>query len=143
MPRAKSKNPREVFLSHSSRDRAFADKLAETLRRHGVPVWYSETNIVGAQQWHDEIGNALARCEWFLLVLSPAASKSRWVKRELFFALEDARYEGRIIPIIKRPCDPKKLSWTLSSMQHIDFTSSNSEGFTDLLRVWGLGYQPT
>ena len=142
MPRFKSRKPLEVFLSHSSRDRAFADKLAETLRRHGVPVWYSETNIVGAQQWHDEIGKALSRCNWFLLVLSPAATKSRWVKRELFCALEDARYDDRIVPIIKRPCDPKRLSWTLSSMEHIDFRSSNSEGFTDLLRVWGLGYQP-
>lgn len=141
MPRSKSRLPREVFLSHSSQDRAFADKLAETLRRHGVPVWYSDTNIVGAQQWHDEIGNALSRCDWFLLVLSPAALKSRWVKRELFYALEDSRYDNRIVPVIHRACDSRKLSWTLSSMEQIDFTGLPRNGFTELLRVWGLGYR--
>ena len=51
--------PQEVFLSHSSRNRVFAIKLAEVLRHHHVPVWFSETNLVGAQQWHDEIGRAL------------------------------------------------------------------------------------
>ena len=45
--------PQEVFLSHSSVDRDFAAGLTAELRRHGIPVWYSETNILGAQQWHD------------------------------------------------------------------------------------------
>lgn len=50
--------PQEAFLSHSSQDQKFVVALAEELRRHGVPVWYSQTNILGAQQWHDEIGAA-------------------------------------------------------------------------------------
>ena len=45
-----------------------ATRLAETLREYAVPVWYSETNLVGTQQWHDEIGKALERCEWFLIM---------------------------------------------------------------------------
>jgi hypothetical protein len=68
--------PAEAFLSHASADRQFASELAEILRRHGLPVWYSETDIRGAQQWHDEIGAALGRCDWFLLVLTPAAVES-------------------------------------------------------------------
>ena len=68
--------PREAFLSHCSADKAVADQLVEVLRRHGVPVWYSATNILGAQQWHDEIGRALQRCDWFLLLLSPRALNS-------------------------------------------------------------------
>lgn len=66
--------PNEVFLSHSSLDRPFVTGLAELLRQHGVPVWYSQSNILGAQQWHDEIGAALKRCDfdqlsWALSVL--------------------------------------------------------------------------
>ena len=41
--------PQEVFFSHSDLDREFADQLAITLRTHGIPVWYSRTNIIGAQ----------------------------------------------------------------------------------------------
>jgi hypothetical protein len=48
--------PEEVFLSHSNDDRDFVDSLANMVWGHGVPVWYSQTNIIGAQQWHDEIG---------------------------------------------------------------------------------------
>jgi hypothetical protein len=80
--------PQEAFLSHSSKNREFVSHLANELRRHGVPVWYSETNILGAQQWHDEIGKALRRCDWFIIVLSPDAVDSMWVKRELIFTLQ-------------------------------------------------------
>ncbi len=77
--------PKEVFLSHSSLDKTFATSIAEVIRRHGVPVWYSHTNIVGAQQWHDEIGAALQRCDWFTLILSQNSVESVWVKRELLY----------------------------------------------------------
>ena len=92
--------PHEAFLSHSSLDHDFVTGLADALRRHGVPVWYSRTNIMGAQQWHDEIGAALRRCDWFLLVLSPNAVASMWVKRELIFALQQNRFENRIVPLL-------------------------------------------
>ena len=135
-----SRLPQEVFLSHSSRNRTFVNTLADVLREHGVPVWYSETNIVGAQQWHDEIGNALHRCDWFVLVLSPSAVNSKWVKHELVRALNESRYRDRIVPILYRPCDPDKLSWTLKGIQTVDFTGTFGNGCRDLLRVWGLGY---
>lgn len=138
MPRKSRRVPCEVFLSHSSRDHLFATWLKNELQRHGVPVWYSETHIVGAQQWHDEIGQALHRCDWFLLILSPSSTRSMWVKRELLFALENAHFNKRIIPLVYRACDMKKLSWTLSSMQHIDFTQTRTTGLNELLRIWGL-----
>ena len=134
--------PREIFLSHSSRDQAFAATLVNVLRRHGVPVWFSSTNLLGAQEWHDEIGDALNRCDWFAVVLSPDSIKSPWVKRELMFALRDPKYGARIIPILHRPCDGSRLSWTLPSYQFVDFTVSWAAGFAALLKIWGLGYQP-
>ena len=38
MPRKIQARPNEFFLSHSSADRHFAVKLADTVRRNGVPV---------------------------------------------------------------------------------------------------------
>ena len=134
--------PQEIFLSHSDRDRQFVMALADVLRRHGLAVWYSRTNIRGARQWHDEIGAALNRCGWFVLVLSPSAVESIWVKRELLFSLEQERFEGKIIPVLFQPCDYERLSWTLSAIQRIDFTQTFEQGCRDLLQVWGVGYQP-
>ncbi len=139
MARRRQSAPREAFLSHSSRDRRFASRLAGDLREHGVPVWYSETNILGAQQWHDEIGAALRRCDWFLLVLSRASLRSRWVKRELLYAVNDPRYEDRIVPLVARACEPGVLSWTLHAFQMIDFENRYGDGVRELLRIWGLG----
>jgi hypothetical protein len=135
--------PHEVFLSHASNDRRMAARLATVLREDGVPVWYSQTNLLGAQQWHDEIGATLARCDWFLLLLSPPATSSRWVKRELLYALRSARYDDRILPINYRACDPSRLSWTLDDFQAVDFTGDFESGCRALLRTWGLGFRGT
>lgn len=112
--------PREVFVSHASADRRFVARLTAILERHRIPFWYSRKSLMGAQQWHDEIGAALRRCDWFILVLSPESVKSRWVKRELLFALQEPRYDHRILPIIRRSCNFADLSWTLGNLQHID-----------------------
>lgn len=134
--------PHEVFLSHSSLDRQFATDLAGIIRRHGIPVWYSQTNILGAQQWQDEIGAALQRCDWFVVVLSPNSAESMWVKRELSYVLQQNRFENRIVPVVYQPSNFEQLSWTLSLFQMIDFTGPPDNGYRDLLRIWGLGYQP-
>jgi|SRR5687768_1248222 len=134
--------PHEVFLSHSSLDRKFATDLAAVMRRHGIPVWHSQTNIGGAQQWIDEIGQALQRCDWFALILSPRSVESMWVRRELSYALLQNRFENRIVPIMYQPCNFEQLSWTLAPLQVVDFTVAVDDGYRALLRIWGIGYQP-
>jgi hypothetical protein len=134
--------PNEIFLSHSSKDKKFADALARTLKSHDLPVWFSRTHIRGAQQWHDEIGAALRRCDWFLVALSPHSVDSMWVKRELLFALQQNHYENRIVPLLVQPCDHERLSWTLSLAQFVDFTRSFDDGCRELLRIWGIGFNP-
>ncbi len=134
--------PKEVFLSHASADGEFASRLAELLRRHGVPVWFSATNLVGGQQWHDEIGAALRRCDWFLIVLSQNAIQSFWVKRELCYVLRQPRFVNCITPVLIQSCDHELFSWTLSAIQVVNFLEAFDGGCRDLLRVWGLGYQP-
>lgn len=135
--------PNEIFLSHASKDKKLAETLAQTLRTHGLPVWFSRTNIRGAQQWHDEIGAALKRCDWFVVVLSPHSVDSMWVKRELLFALQQNHFENRIVPLLIEPCDYERLSWTLSLSQFVDFTRSFDDGCRTLLRIWGIGFDPT
>lgn len=127
---------REVFLSHASRDHAKASRLRELLVAHGVPVWFSPHHIRGAQQWQDEIGKALARCSWFLPLLTPSAVTSMWVKRELNYALIEKRYRKRIVPLLFKDCDYRRLSWTLPQFQLIDFRMDYKRGCEDLLRVW-------
>jgi len=127
---------REVFLSHASQDYATARWLRNVLVAHEIPVRFSPHHIRGAQQWQDEIGEALARCGWLMVLLTPHAVKSMWVKRELGYALIEKRYQGRIIPLLFQKCDLRALSWTLPQFQTIDFTKDCWQGCAELLRVW-------
>jgi len=131
--------PSEVFLSHASQDAAMAARIVDVIRDHGIPAFFSPHNIFGAQQWHDEIGDALARCDWFLLLLSPDAVQSKWVKRELLYALRNDRYNGRIVPLICRDCNSEALSWTLADFQMVSFAGDFNDGCRELLRIWGVG----
>jgi hypothetical protein len=110
------------------------------LTAHGLRTFYSKKNIQGAQQWHDEIGAALRRCTWFAVILSPQSVRSTWVKRELVYALQQNRYDGRIVPILYRTCDAEKLSFARSSLQYIEFRRDFDQGCRELLGLWELNY---
>src|SRR6267142_5443911 len=70
-------------------------------------------------------------------------AKSQQSRRELIFALQQNRFEDRIVPLLYQPCDLDRLSWMLSSFQPINFQRPFEDGCRDLLRLWGLGYQPS
>ena len=132
--------PKELFLSHSSQNLQTASRISQTLRDHGVPVWCSPTNIMTAQQWQDEIGNALRRCDWFMVLLSNDAVQSIWVKRELHYALSHKQYNDHIMPVIIEACDYEELSWTLGMFQMADFANDSEMAYTQILARWGLGF---
>src|ERR1700674_5351642 len=135
MSRKRIAGPREVFLSHSSRNAAFTLRLAKTLAKHGVKAFLSKKHIRGAQEWHDAIGDALKRCDWFLVVLSPQSVRSKWVKHELLYALQEDRFQSRIIPVLYKSCHVHMLSWTLSALQWVDFRGDFDEACRDLLAI--------
>jgi TIR domain len=133
--------PVEVFLSHSTHDREMAEKVSRVLRDHGIPTFYSASNLLGAQQWQDEILRALRRCDWFAVLLSPNAVDSMWVKRETALALIDSRFHDRIVPLLYRPVDDwGSLEW-LRIHQFVDFQGDFHAGCRDLLKVWGVGFK--
>jgi hypothetical protein len=142
MPRKRSPARPKVFLSHPSKNVAFVNRLAKVLGDHGVNVFLSKSNIQGAQQWHDQIGTALKRCNWFLVVLSPQSVRSRWVKHELIYALQENRYRERIVPVLYRTCDADNLSWTLSAIEWVDFRKDFDRACEQLVRIWKLKYKP-
>ena len=137
---------KQVFLSHASRDRPFAARLAATLERHGVGVWYSAGAIRGSQEWQNEIGRALASCRWFLLLGTRAAcrrppGKPWWVQREVVYALASKRYEGRILPLLREQADLSKLSWFLPQIEYLDFRGDYDAACARLLKTWRKAYR--
>jgi tetratricopeptide (TPR) repeat protein len=72
----------KVFVSHSSLDADFASRLVDDLNRAGTKAWM-DSNDLGAGNFQQRISEALADCEWFLLVLTRNALASQWVRQEV------------------------------------------------------------
>jgi hypothetical protein len=95
------------FLSHSSKDEKFAQKLAGRLRQEGVPLWYAPEDIQPGDKTYDQVKTAISTFDRFLLVLSSASMKSEWVRTELAKGLARERQENRrvLFPVAVVPID--------------------------------------
>jgi len=96
----------KAFVSHAHEDSAWCNMFVAALRQAGVDVWYDEHNL-GYGRLMDEIERELRHRRVFLVILSPAAVASSWVRREVHAAmsLHDADPERIILPIISQPCE--------------------------------------
>ncbi len=77
-----------IFISYSKRNNEYAYELAEFLQRHGFHVWIDKVGIEYGVDWWDTIVDGLRNCAAFLVVMTPEAKISPWVKREVFLALD-------------------------------------------------------
>ena len=114
----------KVFISYAREDQEFALRLAGDLDAHGVTVWI-DTGIQSGEEWSQKLEEELEKSNTLVLVVSPDSKKSRFVRKELIFAIEN---EKHIIPVIHRTC-----SWLLiADLQRIDFTGDYDESFAKL-----------
>ncbi len=97
-----------VFISHSTKNAVLVDRLVERLRDHYIATWYAPRHMPGGY-FAENIRQALNECDWFVVVLSPAALASDWVKQETDQAMADPRYHGKVIPTLAEPCEWKTL----------------------------------
>jgi hypothetical protein len=114
---------KDIFISYSRRDQEFVSRLADDLNAHVAGVWFDQSTIQAGQKWHDEILEGIHECKAFVLVLSPDAVESRYVREELDKALELGK---PIFPVIYRPA-----KWTdefaslIKDIQTIDLRSGS------------------
>jgi hypothetical protein len=91
---------RDIFISYSRRDQEFVTRLASELNAQVAGVWFDQSAILAGQRWRDEIMEGIRDCKAFILVLSPDAMESRYVREEVNKALELGK---SIFPVIYRP----------------------------------------
>lgn len=76
------------FISHSTKDQEFADRLNADLQAKGVRCWFAPHNIQGGKKIHEQIDEAIRGHDKLLLVLSSNSMQSEWVKTEIGKARE-------------------------------------------------------
>ena len=91
-----------IFISYSRKDGAeCAAKLRKELERENLSVWQDIITLEGDQDWWSQIEYALRSrdLQHFVLVVTPAALKSRVVRQEISLA----RQEGKTVCPVKGP----------------------------------------
>ncbi|MEU4444963.1 TIR domain-containing protein [Actinosynnema sp. NPDC050801] len=72
----------EVFISYSRRQQVYARALAGHLRERGVPVWMDD-ELISGDRWEQVIKDRIDGCAALVVVMTPDAEESAWVRREL------------------------------------------------------------
>jgi hypothetical protein len=123
-----------VFISHSSKDKAFARHLATEMRRCGVQVWFDEWDIRVGSAIHFTLTEGIDKSDFVVVVLTPAALESPWVEREWRYACtrESEGKDIAVIPVLLEIC---VLPLPLREKKYADFTGSQSDGFFSLMQA--------
>jgi len=72
----------QVFLSHSTKDKDFVQRLADALTGADFTPWLCEVDIEKNENFVAKIEDGLVQADVALVVWSPDAAKSTWTKEE-------------------------------------------------------------
>jgi hypothetical protein len=128
----------DAFISYSSADAPWADRLKAGLETYGVKVWIDRDELRPGDLIVERLETALADCRSYLLVVSPSAIKSNWVREEYHRAVTLAKSKERplrLIPVILGKAEVPGFLATRSWVEFLDDSTFES----NLQRlVWGI-----
>jgi pyrimidine deaminase RibD-like protein len=126
-----------AFISYSSQDNAFAERLASDLKARKLGVWFDKWEICVGDSLMQKIGQGIRENDYLIVVLSPDSVASEWVKKELAEAMQREIAEKRVVvlPILYRQCQRPPF---LADKKYANFTKTYEEGFGELLRGFSL-----
>ena len=83
------------FISYSTKDEEFAQRLHVRMRQAGLRVWFAPEDMKGGDYFFEQIERAIQLHDRLLLVLSEDSIQSKWVEREIRKARKVERAEKR------------------------------------------------
>ena len=119
-----------AFVSFSQKDRpAVEQALLQPLVRQGIEV-VSFADIAADPR---RLEGELARCDWFVVVVSPRALHSERVRGEVAAALEHETLSGRIVPIGIERADASKIDPRLGLVRGFMLDAPDAAATTEML----------
>ncbi|KAF6628806.1 toll/interleukin-1 receptor domain-containing protein [Paenibacillus sp. EKM208P] len=125
---------KKVFLSHSSNDKPFVRKLSDRLNRDGFQSWIDEMEIKVGFSISNSIESGIITSGYFVIVLTPDAISSEWVRRELDIAtLREIRQKDIfILPVLLEDCEIPSM---IATKKYANFKNSFEQGYSELLEA--------
>ena len=85
------------FISYSSKDEAFAERLHADLQNNGVRCWFAPHDMPIGAKIIDALDEAIRLRDKVLLILSDGAIASDWVEGEVTRALDEERTRKQVV----------------------------------------------
>jgi hypothetical protein len=87
-----------VFLSYGGGGDGgrYVRRLAAHLTASGIGVWFDD-QLVPGDEWDDVLADQIATSAAVLVIMTPDAGQSRWVKKEIRYAEQSAK---QIVPLL-------------------------------------------
>jgi hypothetical protein len=85
------------FISYSTADKDFVDRLYADLQVRGVRCWFAPEDLKIGDLFRQRIDDAIRVHDKLLLVLSEDSVRSDWVREEVESCLERERREKRVV----------------------------------------------
>lgn len=85
------------FISYSTVDQVFADRLHAELQNHGVQCWFAPESLKIGDPFRQRIEDAIHRQDKLLVILSRNSVCSDWVREEVEACFERERLEKRLV----------------------------------------------
>ncbi len=123
----------DVFLSHSSQDKAVVREVAERLKADGLRVWLDEWEIKPGDSIPSKIDDGLERSRVLVLCMSANAFGSDWAQLEAgtFRFRDPLNIERRFIPL---RLDDTSIKDSLAQFSYINWLPDDREqGYAKLL----------
>ena len=108
-----------AFISYSRYNLDVADFIADKLRNRNVDVFIDYQRLRSGN-FVEQLGAEIEQRDYFLVVISPHAVDSKWVKAEVAWAFSEKTNEC-IIPIWYKPAKLTNV-FVLSALERVDFT---------------------
>ena len=127
----------KVFISHADTDDAFVKKIAAGLEKAGFEAWDASREILPGDNWADKTARALQESEAMVVLLSPDALRSSWVRREIEYALGEQSYRKRLIPVLAEELNEEEIPWILRHLPMIQLGeyAKEEEGIHQIAQV--------
>lgn len=103
-----------LFISYSTKDQEFAERLHADLQDKGVRCWFAPHDVSGGKKLHEQIDEAIRVHDKLLLILSEHSMKSEWVKTEIAKARKREIRENKQVLFPIRLCSFEEIrDWEL------------------------------
>ena len=127
----------KVFLSHLSTNKDLVRKISDELKKWDMDLWDDTYEIYPGDNWAQVTSQALEESQAMIVLLTPESLDSKWINWAIDFALSNAAYKHRLIPVLvgdPNSFEREKIPWIFKHLKVVTLTD-NGKNDEDIRQI--------